>query len=998
MPPMNWMRLIFIACLCVSTAAAQVLPPGVRNSQPAGDRPLAPAESVRRITVPDGFHVTLFAGEPDIAQPIAFTFDDRGRLWIVENFSYPDWEKFEGKDRVTILEDTDNDGRFDSRKVFLDDGHNLTGIALGFGGVWLCSAPNLVFIPDRDGDDKPDQPLNPAQVKLDGWAFEDVQHNIVNGLTWGPDGWLYGCHGILAESRVGKPGTPEKDRTRINCGIWRYHPIHETFEVVARGTTNPWGLDFDDYGEGFFANCVIEHMFHFVPGGRYKRMYGQDDNPYSYALMPAASDHLHWAGEDWNTEGSDPTLQTAHGGGHAHCGTMVYLGDNFPAEFRNTVFTHNIHGNRVNRDLLVRSGSGYVARHGPDFLMAHDPWYRGVAIGYGPDGGVYLTDWNDLGECHDNDGVYRASGRIYKVIHGEPRPAKPLDLTKLSDEELVDLQLHPNDWYVRHARRILQERAAAGREMSNAATKLRGILRDHKETTRRLRAFWALHVMGALTESEWTGLLKNADEHVRAWAVRLAPVIKNDGRVNIPLLSELQAMALADDSPLVRLYLASMMQRVPAENARYMLALAEHGEDADDPNIPLMIWYGLEPAIEEQPGIGEALLECRIPQLRTWSARRLIERDPEAGVARVAHSLGLRDEPELQLDQMSGALQALRGRQVQPPPGWLATYRKLSASSDPEVRRDVRLLALALNDPNAAGELRRIAAEGSADSGPRREAIEALAERKDPQLPTVLHALVADPALGGAALRGLAAYDHPDTPRIILESYGRIAAEHKPEAIAALTSRPHYAAVLLDAVEGGRVPRGDISAFAARLIFEMGDEKLREKLTATWGVIQTSSQDKTQLMAKFKRALTPQALANADLPNGRAVFDRACAACHKLFGQGGDIGPELTGSDRANLDYVLINVIDPNAIVGKDFQLTTIVTRDGRAIAGMVKRETGDSVTIRTTTEELVIPREQIATMTAVPVSLMPEGLLLTLTEQEVRDLVAYLASPRQVE
>src|SRR5262245_6956208 len=175
---------------------------GSASAQPVVDKPLSPREAAATAQVPDGFNVTLFAGEPDVVQPIAFTFDGRGRLWVVECLSYPKWKTDgTGNDRVVILEDTDGDGRMDKRTVFYDKGSNLSGIELGFGGVWLCSTPNLIFIPDRDGDDKPD---GPPEVLLDGWSLK-AQHNVFNCLTWGPDGWLYGCNGITATSQVGRP-------------------------------------------------------------------------------------------------------------------------------------------------------------------------------------------------------------------------------------------------------------------------------------------------------------------------------------------------------------------------------------------------------------------------------------------------------------------------------------------------------------------------------------------------------------------------------------------------------------------------------------------------------------------------------------------------------------------------------------------------------------------------------------------------------------------------
>jgi putative membrane-bound dehydrogenase-like protein len=417
--------------------------------------PIPAAEAPAHFKLPPGFQATLFAGEPDVVQPIALTFDDRGRVWVVENHSYPGW-KGEGHDRVLIFDDRDGDGRFDERKVFLENGSNLSGIEWGHGGVWLCSTPNLVFVPDANLDDAPD---GPAVVKLDGWD-PTARHNVTSSLAWGPDGWLYGCNGILSNSRVGPPGTPDAERTAMNCGVWRYHPLRGTFEVVAHGTTNPWGLDFDQYGQTFITNCVIEHLWHAVPGARFERMFGQDFNRRTYELMRTCADHIHWAGGPW-TEARGGERHSSHGGGHAHVGAMIYLGDNWPEEYRNHLFTCNIHGNRVNQDALERQASGYVAHHAADFLHAGDPWFRGMLIKYGPDGGAYVTDWTDTGECHNYEVADRTNGRIYKVSYGRPKRFSS-DLGRLSDAELLKQLHHANEWVSRHARRILQERHALG--------------------------------------------------------------------------------------------------------------------------------------------------------------------------------------------------------------------------------------------------------------------------------------------------------------------------------------------------------------------------------------------------------------------------------------------------------------------------------------------------------------------------------------------------------
>lgn len=455
---------------------------------------------------------------------------------------------------------------------------------------------------------------------MDGFTL-DAKHNFVNGLTWGPDGWLWGRHGILAESRPGIPGTPDEERPRLKCGIWRYHPTKKTFEVLAHGTTNPWGLDFDDHGQAFFSNNVIGHLWHLIPGARYERMYGNDDNPHSYDLIEACSDHLHWTGSKWQ-EARGGEAHDQLGGGHSHSGGMIYLADNWPASYRGTFFMNNIHGNRILGDTLHRNGSGYIARCDGPFLRANDPWFRGISIHYGPDGGVFVSDWNDLGECHDQDGSYRSSGRLYKITYGDKPSLPSFDLQSLSDPALAKLQLHSNEWHVRQSRRILQERATKRSIQSEARSFLQGILATHESTPKRLRAFWTLSAIGALDTKQHISLLSDADEHVRHWAIRKE---MDHASPDESFTQAMLAQGKNETSPLVRLAMAASLPRIASDSALELAQdLSSVADDATDTNLPLMIWYGIEPLVAKSPSKAfEIMGSTKIPVLRQYIARRL---------------------------------------------------------------------------------------------------------------------------------------------------------------------------------------------------------------------------------------------------------------------------------------------------------------------------------------------------------------------------------------
>ncbi|MCA9084969.1 MAG: hypothetical protein KDA81_12985, partial [Planctomycetaceae bacterium] len=515
--------------LCLVAAVVSfIVPPTLQaddfpepvNTQAPGEHPPSPVEMLSLIDLPEGFQVTLFAGEPAVQQPVAFDFDDRGRIWVAENYTYSAHGQIDPnlRDRIVILQDNDGDGRHDERRVFWDKGSMLTGLTWGFGGLWVLNDGSLSFIPDRNGDDVPDS--DPVEM-LNGWT-KTAGHNFVNGLMWGPDGWLYGRHGITDSSLPGTPDTPKDERQPMNCGIWRFHPTRHTFEVVCNGTTNPWGLDYDRHGQFFFTNNVIGHLWHVVPGAHYERMFGQDFNPHLYELMSQTADHYHW---DTTGKWSDSRDGKADdlGGGHSHCGGMIYQGTNFPEAFRNRIFMCNTHGRCVNVERLERSGSGYVGKHEANLLKVNTPWFRGVELKYGPRGEVYVSDWSDNGECHDHDGVHRTSGRLYCISYGPVAELKnPLDLTTLNEQQLMRTAVfHESEWHARRARRLLQERITKD-SRPQIVSQLSNLAEKSKDERHLIRIMHLLASVDGLSEVFLRDHLKHSNEFVAALAVRLA--------------------------------------------------------------------------------------------------------------------------------------------------------------------------------------------------------------------------------------------------------------------------------------------------------------------------------------------------------------------------------------------------------------------------------------------------------------------------------------------
>ncbi|MEY2879981.1 MAG: hypothetical protein RLZZ15_2361 [Verrucomicrobiota bacterium] len=986
---------------------------------------LTPAQALAKITVAPGFEARLAASEPMIAQPIAFCWDDRGRLWVAENRDYEARNKGfsggNGQSRIVILEDTDGDGRFDTRKVFLEGIPFPSAIAVGFDGLWLGAPPNLLFVPDRDHDDRAD--TDKIEVRLTGWGIRD-RHETLNSFTWGPDGWLYGCQGYATPSVVGHPvdagkiyraGEPfpakidVRDPTPIDGGVWRYHPTKDRFEVVAHGFSNPWGLDFDDRGQAFITACVIPHLWHVVPGGIFQRQGGEHLNPHVYDDIKTIADHRH---------------RSAHGG------ARVYLADEFPAKYRDRIFMANIHEHALLTDILEPRGSGFVGRHGDDPLLANDPRWIGFSVETGPDGAVYVLDWHDGDICGIS--VQDAeTGRIYRFAPKGLPGKTGLDLAASSDLVLVELQTHRNDWFVRRARVQLQQRAAAGKLDARVAPRLWEIFAAAKTEPLQLRALWALHVTNSLPADSAApvGLapvatpsrdkrpslssrenrdgtpasggptknlvaqLDHASPAVRAWAVQL---LCEDRAAPAAALAKFSALAKTDPSPVVRLALAAALQRLPATADRWPVAAAlmAHAEDIADHNLPKMIWFGVEPLVAPEPARALAFAAAgKVPLVSRFIARRATAAKQLEPVVAALGATTAADARQWLLEGLRDGLVSLGRRAVEAPPNWSAVEAALAKSATPEINSLLTQIGQIFGDAKATAAQMAALENSATSAAQRREILQSFArDAYAPARPIAL-ALLDDATLRRDALRALAALGGTQTSTEILTRYSSWPAADKAEAILTLAARRATADPLFTRLKSGAIPRADISAYAARQLHRV----IGTSFGDFWGPLTEPDDTKRAELTRLKRELTDAALARADLRAGRAVFERTCAACHQLYGAGGAIGPDLTGSNRANLDYILNEILNPSEVIQAGYELITVTTRDGRTLAGNLAREDAQQLTLRLIGQETSVPKSEILSREKSPVSMMPEGLLKTLTPDEVRDLIAYLRTTAQV-
>ncbi|MFO1484339.1 MAG: PVC-type heme-binding CxxCH protein [Verrucomicrobiaceae bacterium] len=994
----------------------------------------SPADALKSMQLPGGFKAELIAAEPDLVQPMAFTFDERGRIWVVEGNSYPQpREVGKGQDRIKILEDQDGDGTFETKKIFCEGLNLVSGIELGFGGVWVGAAPYLLFIP-RDGDrpfettkgtektkGTPQQaslqslPLAPglsfkAHILLDGWGTQDT-HETLNSFIWGPDGWLYGCHGVFTHSRVGKPGTPDDQREPINAGVWRYHPVRHEFEVFAHGTSNPWGLDYDQHGEWFVTACVIPHLYHIVPGGRYQRQAGQHFNAHTYEDIKTIADHAHYAGNPRPDVTFDKTTgagvmnndTNALGGGHAHCGLAIYQSSLFPPTYRNQLLFGNLHGHRLVANYTDPHASTYIGKHAADFLRANDMHFIPVTQKVGPDGALYVSDWSDQQICHRGSGAVehwdRSNGRLYRISYDGWKPWKG-DLTKESDEALANLAVQTeNEWESRMARRVLMEKSNAGTEPRLAiATSVAGREFTTLETIRLLWLSTAIappqHLGPQVFES-------SQDERLIGQIIRHAA---SGGDFADTDMSVLSSAAQKQQSPIVRRELASALQRLPIDQRKDLAtALLKHGEDKDDPMIPLLIWYGIEPVVAADPAVGMQLAKVsKMPKVTGFIYRRLSSDD--AGRTSLLKLAAETPDAVLKLDLLNALVQAARnGHQITKPDGWGALRQKVaSALAEPHpdaAKAAATLLELeaSMGIETALATYRDLLASASARTSERENALNVLLQAKDTSTAKTLLQLIQNDApasLRRKAIQALASLKDAETPKILGAALPKLSANELPDAVNTLASTKEGAKALLKAVETKTVPATALSPFLVRQLTAFDDAEINVLIKSAWGDVNAPKADLAERTKKYRDLLTPAKLAKGDLAKGKMLYTATCGQCHKLFGEGQNVGPDITGSNRADLNYLLENVLDPNAVIGKAYQLNLFTMKDGRVMSGVIKEENPAAVKIAMMGGvEFTLPQADIAKREVSKLSTMPEGLFDALQPEMVVDLVKYLQS-----
>ena len=1064
--------------------APQVKKPVIPHAQDKEpNEPRDAQTAAKMMTVPEGFSVEVVASEPDIVNPVAMAIDERGRFWITESLEYPRREPGVGKDRVKVLEDTDGDGQCDKFSIFLDGLNIPSGVAVGHGGVWIANAPDILFVPDADRDGKPD---GPAQVVVTGFGRTDT-HELPNSLTWGPDGWLYGLNGVFNYSNVtypkdspwlkshgtkGTDGTNEIEKVRtefkFTCAMFRIHPRTREFQVFCEGTSNPWGIAFNDEGEAFVSACVIDHLWHLVETGYYHRQ-GGPYPPFTWKIDSIVK-HKH---------------QKA-----AYCGIHYFDSDAYPEKYRGKLYMGNIHGGCINVDRIERDGSTYKGFGEDDFLTANDAWFMPVVQKTGPDGCLYILDWYDRYHCYqdanrDPAGIDRLKGRLYRVRYNGKDVAKKnaavgrallpvaanesarstdegrragvpilqvalaaeagaaksrvypqIDLAKETDEQLIARLGAKNDFIRWTATRLLQERGTPDiwEPLFNT------VKRPGTSENQRQHAYFASVGMHRPKGEGNPSLLflSLLDSKMLGWHQRTQ---FEDAQRRNQIASQINDVPWAQlaknqrpDDPSELLQFAIGLSKLPYSRGLFGAWLATLAQSGDDKLLPRVIWQNLHPRLEDHtddfidvlrkseflkfkpvvdlmPRVADRILGRQMFDAKPVAELFSLLRDEHPQVAKQVIELL---SAKVQSGELKGEkLDQLKAAMAEPLTPVLARNSGGSPESHP-LAADAALLAASWGDPRGLPQVRRAFATREVPTDARLKSLNALISAKDAEVLAEVGRVLDQKSemtdFKSQILTAVARLEEPQVAEVVLSRYSALEAGLQPAVVELLTQRASWAKKLLAQVADRKIAAASINVNQARRMQALKDKDLNELLNRHWGQVRdTRNPDREKVVAEMKTLIRKT---QGDAFAGEKVFKRVCAACHKIYGEGPEIGPDITLNGRNDFNQLLSNVFDPSLVIGAGYRVCTVVTKSGRVQSGLLVEDSPQRVVLKpasvvrpivtpVNTPEtpvtiavgalVTIPRDEIDEFKLNELSLMPEGLEKQLSQQEIVDLFAFI-------
>jgi putative heme-binding domain-containing protein len=962
---------------------------------------LAPSASLAQMKTAEDLAVDLILSEPQVAQPTHISFDERGRMWVTQYRQYPypagvkmiSRDKYyrgqydrvppappnhdRGADIISVHEDTDGDGTFDSYRNVLEGLNMANAVVRGHGGIWVMHSPYLLFYPDANGDDVPDRA---PEVRLAGFGLEDT-HSVANGLVWGPDGWLYGAQGSTVTSRVVRPGIDPPGFEGVyheNCMVWRYHPRTTEYEIFAEGGGNIFGLEFDSEGRLFSGhNGGDTRGWHYLQGGLFLKQ-GVDPGKFGPQGNAFAFGHLD------QMKSRNPIPRFSHA-------TIVADGTAIPQHYQGRFFAADPLARNVMISERYARGSTFETSDSGTALAGADPAFRPVFMTNAPDGSVYLADFYEEFIAHGQNyqgQLDPSTGRIYRIRGRDAPLRKDGDLSRKTPRELIETLSHPNRWHRHTAVRLLAERAD-----QQVVPALRDLL-AREAPHPSLEALWVLGQVQALDEETARVALRHPNAPVRAWAVRL---LGDQRKLPGGIVEALSRLIETEADAEVRAQIAATASRLPAVQAIPLIAaILKRDADLEDPYIPMLCWWALErhcaserdSVIAAIPWNSKLAQQSLLPRLMRRFAATGARQDLLTCAALLKAAPGAPQRKQL----MVGFEDAFKGRTPPAFPEELVAALAESGLAS-------RYLRVRLGDSDAINEALKIVSGDRGTLEDRLMCVRLFGEVKVGEAAPALLALVqrAEPAeLRKAALTSLLRYDGPEIGEKLVKAYPMLPPDLQPAAQTLLTSRVPWTIVFLRAIEAGSIDKGTVSTGVASVLQGHDNRAVADLARRVLSTPALST--KPQHQAEQDRIRGLIAAAPGDPYKGEAIYLQRCSACHTLFHKGGRIGPDLTPYQRNDLGTMLTSILDPSAEIREGFVNQFITTSDGRSLSGFVTDQDNAVVVIRGFDgQDVSISRAEIRELKADPTSLMPEGLLNGLTDQELRDFFAYLRIPQPI-
>lgn len=956
--------------------------------------PLSVAQTLEGMTIPADLSVRVVLAEPDIGQPLSIKWDTRGRLWVAQYLQYPDPaglrmvsrdkylravydqvpppppHHFVGRDKISIHEDGDGDGYYESQTTFVEGLSLATSFAIDHDGVWILNPPYLLFYPDKDHDDVPD---GDPEVHLEGFGIED-SHSIANSLRWGPDGWLYAAQGSTVTGHIRPYGSQKEPIHSMGQLIWRYHPQSKKYEIFAEGGGNSFGVEVDSKGRIYSGyNGGDTRGFHYVQGGYYRKGFGKHgalSNPYTFGYF---SDMDHPKVERFTHD------------------FVIYEDNLLPQAYQQKLFGVEPLQGRVVYSNFAAIGSSFKTDDLGFIMQGTDTWMRPVDIDVGPDGAIYVADLYEQRidhASHYQGRVHHGSGRIYRFGPQEELASvgQRQDLAKLNVPQIIQSLTEPRTrWELTELVRLLGQRAD-----DSVVQLLREMITSRQDAS-ALPFLWALNLAEGLDEATAEPWLHHADPYVRLWTVRL---ICDDQEVSQSFAKTLAEMALSETHIEARCQLACSARRLPASLSLPMVrSLLHHASDVDDVFIPLSLWWAVESKVETDRDqvlaffADETIWDEELVQQHVL--QRLMRRFAMTGkrldLLACARLLEMSPGDEQTKALIAGFEEAFKGRSLAKLPSALVEALAKSGGGSLALR-------LRQEDASAITEALKIIQDADADIAKRLEYISIFSDISRPECVPVLLSLVKgeQTQLVLGSLTALGSYTNEEIGRDLIMNLSQLPADMREVAESILTSRKAWAERLLASVDMGELSPDSISQNAIRKALLLQDETISAMIKKHWGEVQGATT--AAMLADIKNYKAIIGTGSGNPYAGKKLFMQSCGKCHQLFQDGGDVGPNLTAFKRDDLNHMLVNVVNPSIAIREGYENYVVFTDDGRTINGFISDQDSQVVVIKSVdAQSTIVPRQEIDEMMAIKRSVMPEGILQPLTTQQIRDLFAYL-------